>query len=82
MHSAHLCPVCNGSGAYLAPMASTCNVLPTRATHPCHGCESLGWVAVFEAEPAEVPGFTFDPPVAMWDQTTWDSTTFDSTNRN
>ena len=44
-----LCPICGGSGIYVAATPhgvhnETSSVPPTRGSHPCHGCGSKGWV--------------------------------------
>ncbi len=39
----HRCPVCEGSGVYIG-CESTGTCSPTRASHPCHGCNASGIV--------------------------------------
>ena len=56
MPQAVRCPVCYGSGKYIAPEKWG---IPTPPPHPCHGCAGRGWVEVgdapLSAQPPQYP---------------------------
>jgi hypothetical protein len=63
--SPHVCPICVGSGCY-APRGTYAN-LPTRFSHPCHGCSGGGivWGPPVAAAPSDF-GWIEPSPTPPW----------------
>ena len=72
MSHAEICPVCKGTGK--VPDPNKYNSTALKDLVPCHGCNGLGWVTVWEYTTTPYMPTAEEPPHYVLTKITTDST--------